>query len=121
MADNRGVHEGLATPVHVLSEVEVADRKVKAGLATPVYIINPSDPCEDCDGSGGGGAGDLTYVFNQIVPSATWNINHNLSKFPSVTVVDSADSVVFGDVTHIDNNNLTVTFNSAFSGKAYLN
>jgi hypothetical protein len=95
-------------------------RGVKAGLATPVWLINKDDVCIECEG-GGGGDGDLTYVFTQIVPNTTWSITHNLNKFPSVTIVDSAGTVVIGDVTHINNDQLTVTFNSAFAGKAYLN
>lgn len=62
-----------------------------------------------------------TFVFVQSSASGTWTINHNLGKKPSVTVVDSADNQVVGDVEYIDENNLTVTFCGAFSGKAYLN
>ena len=67
------------------------------------------------------GAKDKSFTFTQITPSATWNINHNLSKFPSVSVVDTANTQVFTDVQYIDNNNLTLTFSAAFAGKAYLN
>ena len=66
-------------------------------------------------------ATDKHYAFNQASPSAIWNINHALNKFPSVTVVDSAGTQVFGDVDHTDNDNLTITFINQFSGKAYLN
>jgi hypothetical protein len=55
------------------------------------------------------------------LPSATWTIIHGLSKYPSVTAVDSAGSVVVGDVNYIYANNLTVTFNASFSGVAYIN
>jgi hypothetical protein len=63
----------------------------------------------------------MTYTHNQSTPSDTWNINHGLTKFPSVTVVDSSGNKVVGDVKYTDNNNLVLTFNGAFSGKAYLN
>lgn len=66
-------------------------------------------------------AADKNYVFIQSTPSATWNITHNLGKFPSVSVVDSANTVVYGDIDYIDNNSLTVTFSAAFGGKAYMN
>jgi hypothetical protein len=66
--------------------------------------------------------GDKTFVFSQIsTASDTWVINHNLLKFPSVTVVDTAGSVVQGEITYTDNNNLTLTFSAAFKGTAYLN
>lgn len=64
---------------------------------------------------------DKNFVFTQASPSNTWNINHQLNKFPSVTIVDSAGTQVIGDVQHTDNNNLTVTFINQFSGKAYIN
>ena len=50
-----------------------------------------------------------------------WEINHNLGKFPSVSIVDSAGTVVIGDVSHTDINNLTISFASGFAGTAYLN
>jgi len=37
-----------------------------------------------------------TYIYSQISVSATWNIVHNLEKYPSATVVDSAETVVVG-------------------------
>ena len=70
-------------------------------------------------------ASDKTFVFEQGVPASTWTIQHNLGKFPSVSVVDTLNTangqVYYGDVKYTDSNNLTVTFASAFSGKAYLN
>lgn len=65
--------------------------------------------------------GDKHFLFVQSIASDVWEIKHDLNKYPSVTVVDSADSVVIGDVTYIDENNVRLTFSGAFSGKAYLN
>ena len=62
-----------------------------------------------------------TFTFNQVVASTTWVINHNLSKFPSITVIDTAGTVVTGEYTYTDNNNVTLTFSAGFAGKAYLN
>jgi len=67
------------------------------------------------------GLADKTFEFTQGVPAVTWNIQHNLGKFPSITVIDTADTVVTGQYTYIDNNNVTLTFSAAFAGKAYLN
>lgn len=60
------------------------------------------------------------YVHTQAVASTTWTINHNLKMYPSVTVVDSAESHVMGQVIYSSLNSVTVEFTSAFSGKAYL-
>ena len=66
-------------------------------------------------------AGDKTFTFVQAVPAVTWNVVHTLDKFPSVTMVLSTGQVGFGDISYIDDNNLTITFAGAESGKAYLN
>jgi hypothetical protein len=65
--------------------------------------------------------GDLNFTYTQSTASATWNIQHNLGKNPSVSVADTAGTLVVGQVDYIDNNNLTITFISAFAGVAYLN
>lgn len=64
---------------------------------------------------------DLTYIHIQSSPSSEWTINHNLQKYPSVSIVDSAGSFVVGDVIYTDINSLRIIFSSGFSGKAYLN
>lgn len=64
---------------------------------------------------------DTFYTHNQIAASSKWTITHNLNRFPSVTVVDSAGSVVVGEVNYISSNIIDITFQGAFSGKAYLN
>lgn len=56
-----------------------------------------------------------------IVAAEEWTINHNMNKHPSVTVVDSANTYVVGEVEYHDANALTVRFKYAFKGKAYLN
>jgi hypothetical protein len=72
-------------------------------------------------GPQGSGASHSTYVFTQNTASATWTIAHNLACFPSVEVVDSAGTVVVGNISYTDNNTLVITFTAAFGGKAYLN
>jgi hypothetical protein len=60
------------------------------------------------------------FVHNQASASSTWNITHNMRFFPNVSIVDSAESKVIGEVTYISENALTVTFSHSFAGKAYL-
>ena len=62
-----------------------------------------------------------TFVYDQVAPATTWNIAHNLLKFPSITVIDTGNTVVQGEYTYTDNNNVTLNFSAAFAGKAYLN
>jgi hypothetical protein len=67
-----------------------------------------------------GAANTRRLEFTQGTASATWVITHTLGGKPQVTIVDSADSHVFGDVQYNSNTQITVTFSAAFSGKAYL-
>ena len=53
--------------------------------------------------------GDITFTHNQNSTSNTWVVTHNLGRFPSVTVVDSADSIVQGTVVYNSNKQLTIT------------
>lgn len=62
-----------------------------------------------------------TFVYQQLSPSASWVITHNLGNFPSVTIIDSSGNKVFGDITYTDANTVTLTFSAAFTGTAYLN
>ena len=64
---------------------------------------------------------DKTYRHIQGVSSDTWVINHNLNKYPSVTIQDSAGSIVIGELTYNNKNTITLTFSGAFSGEAHLN
>lgn len=65
--------------------------------------------------------GDLNYTHIQSTSTAVWTITHNLGKRPSISVVDSAGTNVVGAVNYTSNNELTITFSSAFKGTAYLN
>jgi hypothetical protein len=62
-----------------------------------------------------------TYTHKQSVSSTEWRITHNLNKFPSVTVVDSAGTTVVGHIKYETKDLLIVTFLASFGGKAYLN
>lgn len=64
---------------------------------------------------------DANYVHDQGSASAEWVITHNLGKYCSVTVVDTANTVVIGEVEYNSVNQVTLTFKSAFAGKAYFN
>jgi hypothetical protein len=48
-------------------------------------------------------------------------VAHNLGKYPSATVLDSAGDQVEGAIAYLDTNTLTISFSAAFGGVAYLN
>jgi hypothetical protein len=62
----------------------------------------------------------IAYTHTQNAVSYIWNISHNLGFRPNVTVVSSAGTVVEGDLSYIDNDNLSITFTVPFTGTAYL-
>jgi hypothetical protein len=64
---------------------------------------------------------DQTYVFVQSVPSTTWTITHNLNKYPSVSVVNINNVVMYGEITYLSPSQLQIEFSAGFSGKAYMN
>ena len=64
--------------------------------------------------------GRVAYIHTQGVASDTWTINHNLNFYPNLTVQDSGGTIYEGEISYTNTVSLTVTFSSAFSGKAYL-
>ena len=69
---------------------------------------------------------NTTHTHTQSSAASTWTINHNSNRYPSVTVVDSAETVVIGTVVYNSANQITLTFfvegdAYEFTGKAYLN
>lgn len=61
-----------------------------------------------------------TYTFVQNVASSSWTIVHNLGAFLPVTVIDSANETVEGDVIYVDINTVILSFAAAFGGTAYV-
>lgn len=64
---------------------------------------------------------DKNFYFTQTTASDTWIITHNLNKYPSATVIDSAGTEVVGNITYNSLNQITITFSGAFKGSATLN
>lgn len=60
------------------------------------------------------------YVHTQASPSSVWNVTHSLGGRPSVMVVDSAGTVVIGEISYNSNTSITISFTAPFSGYAYL-
>jgi hypothetical protein len=48
-------------------------------------------------------------------------VPHNLGKKCAVQVVDNSGNEIVGDIQWTDNNNVTVTFNTAITGFVYCN
>jgi hypothetical protein len=61
-----------------------------------------------------------TFTHTQAIAATTWSINHNLSRFPSVSIV-IAGKQVFSEVSYVDNDNIDVIFKKVQTGTVYLN
>ena len=103
-----------STEVASSVQVEATGFKTPSGTSTQFLMADGSV-------SAGGSIADAHYEHTQGVASALWNISHGMGKYPSVTVVDSGNNVVIGDVEHVTNNTIRIHFAAAFSGTAYLN
>ena len=62
-----------------------------------------------------------TYVHDQAIDSDTWVVEHNLGRYPSVVVVDSAGTQFIVQVEYNSKNKITIYMNGSTTGKAYLN
>jgi len=62
----------------------------------------------------------VRHVHTQGTASTAWTITHALGGYPSVTIVDSAKTVVYGEINYLSTTQVVVNFSSAFSGYAYL-
>lgn len=90
-----------------------------SGSTSETYKIVPGDHYIKCRIIAN--YSDSTYVYEQTSASSRWVINHNRNEYSSVTIVDSSNTVVRGEVTYQDSNTIIVEFSSPFIGKAYLN
>ena len=60
------------------------------------------------------------HIHTQETAASTWVINHALGGYPSVSVVDSSKTLVFGEITYPSTTQVVVNYSAAFSGYAFL-
>jgi hypothetical protein len=102
-------------------EINSGDSVNISGVSTVATTTTVSQPEINVSVAGVISTKDSHYTHNQNSVSDTWSVTHNLGKKPSVTVVDSADTVLYGAVLYTNNNSLTITLSAPTSGKAYMN
>lgn len=64
---------------------------------------------------------DATYVYTTVSPMASWEIDHNMNKYPSVMLTDWDGNVIGGDIRYVNLNKVIVNLSEPICGKAYLN
>jgi len=105
--------------ITVKNQESISVTITQSGYNKSTVIKQPVENQIDIRGLKGGG--DKNYVHIQDTAAAVWTASHNLGKRPAVVVVDSAEDVVYGEIRHIDDNTVRLTFSGAFAGKAYFN
>lgn len=68
-----------------------------------------------------GGGSDKNYTHEQIEAKDVWIINHNLGKYPCITLVDDNNIIIMGEIEYISENEIIARFNKEYTGKAILN
>jgi hypothetical protein len=63
---------------------------------------------------------DIFYTHIQSASAAVWTINHNLNGYPTAVVLDSAGTMCEGTFSYPSVNQMVITFNSGFTGTAYI-
>ena len=88
----------------------------------PQGPAGPAGPAgaDGAAGPAGPAADNLTVVHDQASASATWTINRNQGRYPSIDIIDSAGNHVIGDIKHNSLNQVVATFDNAFAGKAII-
>lgn len=61
------------------------------------------------------------FIHTQTIPSDTWSINHQLNKYPAITIIDTNGFEIEAEIIHTNKDNLTITFSVVFIGTAVLN
>lgn len=89
---------------------------------TVAGLQGPAGPKGDKGDKGDQGVpgGGFNYVHDQAVAEAIWTVVHNLGGYPNVAVVDSAGTMVEGNVEYVDISTVRLSFVGAFSGRAFL-
>ena len=64
---------------------------------------------------------DKNFTYEQLNPTNSWTINHGLNKKPTLAITDLDENVVVGGIKYVDNNQVTLTFNSPFTGRVTFN
>lgn len=125
------VEEGDPQVVAISTEAEVSVQDSSTVVEATVLITEAITSVVEALGGPPGPAGPpgppgpsdpalLGYIHTQSVPSASWTIDHPLLFVPNVTVLDTLDRVVLGQVSYPSSTRVVVDFSAAFSGRALL-
>lgn len=90
-----------------------------AGPQGETGATGPQGP-EGPQGPAGDSGADANFT-QEFTVSDLVVVNHNLNKYPAVSIIDSAGDEVLGEVLYSSPNQLTLGFASPFSGRVTCN
>lgn len=64
---------------------------------------------------------DKNYVHEHNIAEKIWHVTHNLNKYPTAIVIDSAGNEIICDIEYVDTNTCIISMNAPFKGKAIFN
>jgi len=107
LADAQPINITLAEPQPIeVSIVEAQPINVSLGEAINMYSGSNSE--------------DKNFEFS-LAGQTDVTIEHNLDKYPAISVLDSAGDEVEGDYQHLSTTRTRLLFSAGFSGKAIFN
>lgn len=62
---------------------------------------------------------NTSYIHTQTIAANQWIVNHNLNKYPKVTIVNDINVEVIGDIVYTNTNQVIISFSIPFVGKAF--
>jgi len=105
----------VSDPEPTVINVEVDD------LVEEVIVVEVSDPTGPPGPPGPpGDAASGSLFHQQSAANMVWTINHDLGFRPNVTCFESDGVQIVGDIFHIDENSLTISYSVLVSGYAVL-
>lgn len=120
--------EIVAPPETVVIEADGVEQVLLVESPPAIEVIEiaeqgpPGPPGRGDKGDRGEpGLAGVSLVHTQAEPAARWSIAHDLNRYPSVTVIDSAGGEVEGDVAYLDSNRIQLDFSAPFAGKVFIN
>ena len=119
LAADLAARDALLTPSAIRAK---AGQQVFVESNQTLYILKGTTNADwEEVGAGGNASGDKSFEFSPTSPELMWVVQHDLGKYPSVTVLNTSNEVVECYVNHTDKNKAVLTFNIAFEGTAIFN
>lgn len=130
ISDFNNPHQVTAEQVGLGNVNNTSDMEKPVSTAQQLEITRVENLIPTDNSQIGNGAGYVTlndiiqdgyHEHIQETPESVWTIIHNLNKRPSVTSRDSSNNPLWGVVSYVNLNTVTISFNTPFSGFADLN